>query len=148
MRLTRFFMNSITIMVVGFMTVVFTLNAVFMDSLFRLGVNVIYQMQVGFPSKTFEVFMNIFSIICNTPIIAFIFLLQMGIVKHKFKVLIHLSFFLLGFHIIAILKQAYQQSRPIWVTDKINRYEWFCPTDFGNPSGHSYVSFPLFEPII
>ena len=92
--------------------------------------------------------MNIFSIICNTPVIAVIFLLQMGIAKHKYKALIHLSFFLLGFHIIAILKQAYQQSRPIWVSSEINTYEWLCPTDFGNPSGHSYVSFPLFEPLI
>ena len=66
--------------------------------------------------------MNIFSLICNTPIIAIIFLLEMGLVKHKLKALIHLSFFILGFHIIAILKQAYQQSRPIWVSNEINNY--------------------------
>ena len=92
--------------------------------------------------------MNIFSIICNTPVISAIFLLEMGLAKHKLKAIIHLSFFLIGFHIIAILKQAYQQSRPIWVSDQISKWEWFCPTDFGNPSGHSYVAFPLFEPII
>lgn len=72
----------------------------------------------------------------------------MGVVKHKFKAIIHLSFFMIGFYFIAVFKQAYQQSRPIWTSNAINRYEWFCPTDFGNPSGHSYVSFPMFEPLI
>jgi hypothetical protein len=66
--------------------------------------------------------MNIFSLICNTPIIALIFLLEMGLAKHKLKAIIHLSFFLIGFHIIAILKQAYQQSRPIWVSDQISKW--------------------------
>lgn len=78
--------------------------------------------QVGAPSKALEVVMNIFSIICNTPVISVIFLLEMGLAKHKLKAIIHLSFFLIGFHIIAILKQGYQQSRPIWVSDQISKW--------------------------
>jgi hypothetical protein len=92
--------------------------------------------------------MNIISFICNTPFVGLVLGLELLIVKHKFKAIIHLSFFLMGFYFIAIFKQAYQQSRPIWTLDTIDNYEWFCPTDFGNPSGHSYVPFPLFEPLI
>ena len=134
-------------MVLAFLITTLVLNAVFMEPLFELGVNIIHSMQVGFESKVFAGFMNFFSLICNTPIISLVFLIEMGLAKHKLKAIIHLSFFLLGFHIIAILKAAYQQSRPIWVSSEIQRWEWFCPTDFGNPSGHSYVAFPLFEPL-
>ena len=109
-------MNMVVVTTLAFLSIIFALNAVFMEPLFRVGVNFIHIMQAGFESKVFAVFMNIFSIICNTPVIAVIFLLEMGIAKHKLKAIIHLSFFLIGFHIIAILKQAYQQSRPIWVS--------------------------------
>ena len=68
--------------------------------------------------------------------------------KHKFKAIIHISFFLLCIYFIAFLKQAYQQSRPIWSSKLIQKWEWFCPTDFGNPSGHSFAVFPLYEPLI
>ena len=105
-----------------FFIVILVLNAVFLDSLFELGVNIIHVIQLGAASKAFEVIMNIFSIICNTPVISVIFLLEMGLVKHKLKAIIHLSFFLIGFHIIAILKQAYQQSRPIWVSSEISKW--------------------------
>lgn len=112
-------MNGVVIMIIIFLIITLILNAVFLNPLFELGVNVIYYMQDGFRSVVFQQIMNIFSIICNTPVIAVIFLLQVGFAKHKMKALIHLCFFLLGFHIIAILKQAYQQSRPIWVSSFI-----------------------------
>jgi hypothetical protein len=66
--------------------------------------------------------MNIFSLICNTPIVAAILVLEIVIVKHKFKAMIHVGFFVIGFYFIAIFKQAYQQSRPIWTSSLINRY--------------------------
>ena len=113
---SRIFMNIVLLMTISFLIITFTLNAVFLDPLFMMGVNFIQIMQKGFDSPVFAVFMNIFSLICNTPIISLIFLLEMGLAKHKLKAIIHLSFFLIGFHMIAILKQAYQQSRPIWVS--------------------------------
>jgi hypothetical protein len=109
-------------MTISFMIVVFTLNAVFLEPLFMMGVNFIQIMQKGFDSPVLAVFMNLFSLICNTPIIAAIFLLEMGFAKHKLKAIIHLSFFLIGFHMIAILKQTYQQSRPIWVSSEIKKW--------------------------
>jgi hypothetical protein len=61
---------------------------------------------------------------------------------------IHISYFLATTFFIAVLKQIFQESRPVWFNGKIDRYEWFCPKDFGNPSGHSFAVFPLYEPIL
>ena len=113
-----------------------------------MGIEIIKTLQDSIQSKFFEVLMNILSLICNTPIVAAVLVLELGIVKHKFKAIIHVGFFIIGFYFIAIFKQAYQQSRPIWTSSLIHKYEWFCPADFGNPSGHSYVPFPMFEPLI
>ena len=62
--------------------------------------------------------------------------------------MVHLSYFLFVTYIIALLKQAFQQSRPIWYDSRIENWEWFCPKDFGNPSGHSFAVMTLYEPIV
>ena len=62
--------------------------------------------------------------------------------------MVHLSYFLLATYVIAILKQTFQQSRPIWYDSRIQNWEWFCPKDFGNPSGHSFAVIMLYEPIV
>jgi membrane-associated phospholipid phosphatase len=80
--------------------------------------------------------------------VAAIVLFELSVIKHKLKAIIHISFFMLCIYIIALLKQVYQQSRPIWSSSLIHKFEWFCPKDFGNPSGHSFAIFPLYEPLI
>lgn len=62
--------------------------------------------------------------------------------------LVHISYFFMGVYFIALLKQTFQQSRPIWFDDRIDNWEWFCPKDFGNPSGHSFATIMLYEPIV
>lgn len=87
---------------------------------------------------------NLFSMLCHPSTVAVVLILELCLVKHKLKALIHISFFLLCIYFIAFLKQAYQQSRPIWSSKLIHKWEWFCPKDFGNPSGHSFALFPLY----
>lgn len=91
---------------------------------------------------------NIFSMFGNPIIVSLLIIFEVCVVKHKFKALIHVSFYLISLYIIAFLKLAYQQSRPIWSWDQIHKWEWFCPKDFGNPSGHSFTILPLYEPIL
>jgi undecaprenyl-diphosphatase len=69
-------------------------------------------------------------------------------VNRKLLLIVHLSYFLFATYIIALLKQSFQQSRPIWYDSRISNWEWFCPKDFGNPSGHSFAVIMLYEPIL
>jgi hypothetical protein len=80
----------------------------------------------------------------NPFMVSLVICIEICIVKHKFKAIIHISFFLLVLYIVAFLKLSYQQSRPIWSSNLIHKWEWFCPKDFGNPSGHSFIIFPLY----
>lgn len=70
------------------------------------------------------------------------------LVNRKLLLIVHLSYFIFATYIIALLKQAFQQSRPIWYDSRIENWEWFCPKDFGNPSGHSFAVALLYEPIV
>ena len=101
-----------------------------------------------FQSTLFIIVNNLFSMMCHPSTVSLVILFELAVVKHKLKAFIHISFFLLSIYFIALLKQAYQQSRPIWSSGEIHKFEWFCPKDFGNPSGHSFAVFPLYEPII
>jgi len=53
----------------------------------------------------------------NPFVVSILLVIEICIVRHKFKALIHMSFFLIGLYIIAFLKLAYQQSRPIWSSE-------------------------------
>lgn len=97
--------------------VTLVLNIFFMESLYELGVNIIYDAQHGIQSSFVVVIQNIFSMLCHPSTVGVILILELLIARHKFKAIIHISFFLLTTYFIAILKQAYQQSRPIWSSD-------------------------------
>lgn len=58
----------------------------------------------------------------NTITVSTILVIEICIVKHKLKALIHISFFLLSLYFIAFLKLAYQQSRPIWSWSEIHKW--------------------------
>lgn len=49
---------------------------------------------------------------------------------------------------MATIKQTLQESRPFWYSPNIEINEWFCPIDFGNPSGHSFIVVLGYEPIL
>ena len=91
---------------------------------------------------------NVFSLFCNPIGVGAFILIYYLIVKRKLLLIVFLSYFLFLTYMIALLKQAFQQSRPIWHDSNIKNWEWFCPKDFGNPSGHSFASALLFEPIV
>lgn len=108
----------------------------------------IYSAQTHLNFYILHIINNLFSMLCDPSFVSTVLLLEICLVKHKLKAIIHISYFLLCVYVIAFFKQAYQQSRPIWSSTLIHKWEWFCPKDFGNPSGHSFALFPLYEPLI
>lgn len=93
---------------------------VFIDTpLFILGVNFIYDMQHHIPHGWVVVIQNIISLLCEVFVIGGILVIYYIVVKRKLLLLVHLSYFLFAIYIIALLKQAFQQSRPIWYDERI-----------------------------
>ena len=58
--------------------------------------------------------------------------------------LIHISYLLVGVYFMDVPKQIFQELRPIAVDNRIENWDWFCEADFGNPSGHTFVIFPVY----
>lgn len=75
-------------------------------------------------------------------------MIELFVVKERVRSLIHLIFITGAFYYVAVIKQTFQESRPFWYDDHIQINEWFCPTDFGNPSGHSFIVILAYEPIL
>lgn len=123
---------------------VITLNIIIDEPLFIRGINFIYDYQQAQPYGFVQFVMNVFSLFCNPRGVGAVLLLYYIVVNRKLLLIVHLSYFLFATYIIALLKQAFQQSRPIWYDARIENWEWFCPKDFGNPSGHSFAVILLF----
>lgn len=127
---------------------IIVLNVLFDSALFIKGINFIYDYQKAQNYSVIHVIQNLFSLLCNPIGIGVILFIYYIIVNRKLLLIVHLSYFLFATFIIALLKLAFQQSRPIWYDSRIYNWEWFCPKDFGNPSGHSFAVILLYEPII
>lgn len=112
--------------------------------MFIQGLNFIYAYQSLQPAPAIHIIQNLISLLCNPIGVGVTMGLYYIITNRKLLVIVHLSYFLFSTYIIAILKQAFQQSRPIWYDSRIQNWEWFCPTDFGNPSGHSFAVIMLY----
>jgi membrane-associated phospholipid phosphatase len=69
-------------------------------------------------------------------------------VKQRIRTIVHLTYIMIALFFMVVLKQAFQESRPFWFNSSISIFEWFCPTDFGNPSGHSFIVFAMYEPLL
>lgn len=90
---------------------------------------------------------NVFSFMGN--LLIFIILgVEYLYVKRRIRTIVMLIYIMIGLYFMVLLKQTFQEPRPFWYSPTIDILEWFCPTDFGNPSGHSFAFFAIYEPLI
>lgn len=123
------------------------LNYYMREGLFLLGINLIFGMQEH-SGSLLNFIENIFSMLGNPITIYAIIAVQYLYVKQRIRTIVHLTYLMGGLFFMVVLKQAFQESRPFWYNPNISIFEWFCPTDFGNPSGHSFIAFAMYEPLI
>ena len=101
------------------MCLIVVLN-VFIDvPLFIRGINFINSYQIQQPQPALHVIQNLISLLCNPIGVAAILLTYYLLVNRKLLLLVHLSYFLFATYIVALLKQTFQQSRPIWYDSRI-----------------------------
>ena len=117
------------------------------EGLFLLRVTTIFSMQQN-SGAILDFIENIFSMLGNPIVIYAVLGIQYLIVKQRIRTLVHLTYLMIGLYFMVILKQAFQESRPFWYNINIDIIEWFCPVDFGNPSGHSFIAFAMYEPLL
>ena len=66
------------------------------------------------------------------------------IIHRKLNGIVYLSFVATNIFLITLTKNSFQDGRPFWEFESINLLQWSCPTQYGNPSGHAWISILLF----
>lgn len=60
--------------------------------------------------------------------------------RRKKKALVMVMFVLLNTFLAALLKAYHIDPRPIWTHAEVRNIGFYCPVEYGNPSGHSWFS--------
>jgi membrane-associated phospholipid phosphatase len=123
------------------------LNLYLREGLFFYGVNLIFNMQEN-SGGALNFIENVFSMLGNPIVIYAVIGAQYLYFKQRIRTLVHLIYIMGGLYFMVVLKQTFQESRPFWFNQRISIFEWFCPVDFGHPSGHSFIVFAMYEPLL
>lgn len=111
---TRF--TKVTLLVCTLLLcLIIVLNAVYETPLFILGINFIYGYQQSQPYGFLHFVQNVISLMCNPIGIGAVLVVYYIAINRKLLLIVHLSYFFLATYMMALLKQSFQQSRPIWV---------------------------------
>lgn len=76
----------------------------------------------------------------DPAIIFFGAILLLVVNKNKSKAFFFFIFILLNVFLAAFLKAFSCDPRPIWTSDVVRNIGFYCPVEYGNPSGHSWFS--------
>lgn len=78
------------------------------------------------------------------PLFVFVGVILMVVLSHrKGKGLIMLCFILFNTFWAALIKAYQCDPRPIWTKNEVRNIGFYCPIEYGNPSGHSWFSVVL-----
>jgi hypothetical protein len=98
------------------------LNVLIDTPLFIFGINFIYNYQQSMPYSWLHKLQNFFSLWCNPLGIGVVLIIYYIVVNRKLLLIVHISYFIFATYVIALLKQAFQQSRPIWYDSRISNW--------------------------
>jgi membrane-associated phospholipid phosphatase len=87
---------------------------------------------------------NWISFLADPFTVTFSIIAMFLLVGNKFRLLVIVIFFLTNVYLLGETKALYAESRPYWSNIEIKSLQWYCPMDYGNPSGHSWLSGTLY----
>ena len=123
------------------------LNIVIRGSFYLESLNFISDYQDS-GNSSLTIFYNLISLLVNTIVVCVFFGLLYICYVRKITVLVFLSYFLINTYIMMLMKTSFQEVRPFWYSADIKQLEWGCPSEFGNPSGHSWLVPLIYEPLV
>jgi membrane-associated phospholipid phosphatase len=97
-------------------------------------------------------FQNYISMICSSRTMYAVLTMVYLISRRKITSMVFLIFFITSGYLNSLEKMLFMDPRPFWTSSAVRQFEWHCPADFGNPSGHSrssaYFYFLLFYDLL
>ena len=109
-----------TCIVVSFTIII--MNALMYEGFFIRGVNWIYNYQQSQPQRFIRVIYNIFAFIGGPTGVAIVIAIYFILVKRKLKFFVHISYFMYCTYLMALFKQSFQETRPVWYDSRIQQW--------------------------
>ena len=135
--------RKIILYTLGLTGISYLMNYYMRDDMYKVGVNMIYRMQTDSTPGVIT-FFNWVSLLVDPFVVTLTIFMWFLLVDNKMRLLVILLFFLINAYLLGEGKTLYAESRPYWTNSEIKSLQWYCPMDFGNPSGHSWLSGTLY----
>ncbi len=136
-------LSFIFISAIAFLTLI--LHIFFREHLFEYSLGFQHSMQQGMDSSFLRFFLNIIANFVNPNIVAGLLIVLYAMITEKLAVLNFLFYFTLITFLNSVLKALFADPRPFWVDTQVDEWEWVCYMEYGNPSGHAFLSPLLYE---
>ena len=111
-------------------------NYFYSNQLYALGVEMILQMQKH-SNPLLDYFFIFFTILVDPLLIISGCCLFLLIMKRKLTAFVTVIFILFNTYFLTISKSFYAAPRPYWTHHDVRNIGYYCPKDYGNPSGHA-----------
>ena len=123
------------------------LNFVIGHHLYNFGLSVVSDIQAN-QTTAGRLLNNIITSMLDPILVSSIYGVFLLSAKNKEKVIALLIYLLVNTYLCTLLKSLFQEHRPYWDVEAIDSKGWYCPVDWGHPSGHSWYAVIFYEPLI
>lgn len=111
-------------------------NSLYSQALYDMGVAIILDMQ-KYSTPLLDAFFILFTILVDPLLITSACCLFILATKRKLTAFITVIFILFNTYFLTITKSFYSAPRPYWTHEHVRNIGYYCPKDYGNPSGHA-----------
>lgn len=126
--------------VAALVTILFPINLIinylYSEPLYHLGVDLILQMQ-QYSNPALDYFFIFFTILVDPMLIISACCIYSMVAKKKLTAIVIVFFVLLNTFFLTISKSFYAAPRPYWTHENVKNIGYYCPKDYGQPSGHA-----------
>lgn len=112
------------------------INYLYSEPLYHLGVDLILLMQ-QYSNPFLDYFFIFFTIIVDPMLIISACFIYSMVSKKKLTSTVIVFFVLLNTYFLTISKSFYAAPRPYWTHQNVRNIGYYCPKDYGQPSGHA-----------
>lgn len=105
-----------------------------------MGIDIIIYMQHNYASDFLKIFFVMVTMIIDPAVVLITAVVLMITTKNKFKGFVIIVYVLANTYLTGVFKAFYADPRPIWYSEEVRNIGFYCPQEYGNPSGHSWFS--------
>ena len=106
------------------------------ESLYIMGEIIIVKAQ-QYESPAVNAFFIFFTFLIEPYLVVTLIILGLTLFKRKFEGIVMAVGIMFNIFTFLVMKAFYLEPRPFWTSKQIKNIGYYCPKDYGSPSGHT-----------